>query len=125
LLHHACRIPAAGWLWCALALVSACDTNVLARVLTGQVAAAPGQRSEGTEEDDEGDYDGDDACETPFLPPAPSLGRRHSATDALPAQVPAEPGAPAGSGSRGPGAPLGLLAPPIPLHGGVGLPLRC
>jgi hypothetical protein len=121
LLRHVRQLPPVGWLWCALALVRACDTNVLARVLTGQVAAAPGACPGWPEEDgDERDCDGDDTSAT--LTTAPSLGRPLGV--APPTRVPANP--PAGRPRPGgPGFGPGLLTPTVPLHGSAGLPLLC
>jgi hypothetical protein len=123
LLRHVRWLPPAGWLWCALAVVCTCDTNVLARVLTGQVAAAPGEWPGWPEEDgDERDCDSDDASATPTLTTAPSLGRPFGV--APPARVPADP--PAGRPRPGgPGFDLGLLTPTVPLLGGGGFPLLC
>jgi hypothetical protein len=121
LLRHVRQLPPLGWLWCALALVCTCDTKVLARVLTGQVAAALGEWS-GWPEGDGDERDCDDAGATTTLTTAPSLG--HPEGVALPSQVPVNPQA----GRPRPGSPAfgpGLLAPTVPLHGSAGLPLLC
>jgi hypothetical protein len=116
------RMPLAAWLWSALVLVSVCDTNVLARFLAGQVAAAQCERAEDPE-DDKDDADSADARETPPLPTSDSFSRRPLTRGFGPSLLPRPQSARRCLGDHGPA--LGLLPLPVPFHAGAALPLRC
>ncbi len=118
-----CQLPPVVWSWCALILVSVCDTNVLARALIGRVVAAQDQRPEKAGEDGENDADNDDACETPSLTHPHTFSRHRPITGIV---YPLGSAVSALRHRLDPSdAAFGLLPPPIPLHAGAALPLRC
>jgi hypothetical protein len=111
-----------GWLWLALGLVVGCDTNVLARLVAGQVVAVLGYQVVEPNEGD-GECDDENASATPTLWSARPLLRPTPASG----PVPATPLPDAGGVAHPPphAIGLGLPAVPAPPHGGTAFPLLC
>jgi hypothetical protein len=121
--RHARQLTPAGWFWCAVGLVVGCDTNVLARLVAGQVAYLLNQRPDLPAGNDEREDD-PDASETPTWPAGPSACRPSSGGEDVPS--PALPLSAAAANRPGLAALLwGIRHPPLPIYGGTALPLRC